>query len=90
MGLLDFLKKKDSHPEMLKSSIPSAKTPPITQNGAEIADQWEGLGYFKYADAPNLEQLKSEIGKGGVMLCRYSAPKYNSGRLLILANKRNF
>ncbi|HEY0272778.1 MAG TPA: hypothetical protein VGC22_06295, partial [Chitinophaga sp.] len=60
MGLFDFLREKNSHSPVLKSGGPSLVSP----DRSAIAAQLESMSYFKYADPADLEQLKSDIGKG--------------------------
>ncbi|NIG54279.1 hypothetical protein [Chitinophaga sp. Cy-1792] len=56
MGLLDFFRNK-------KANIKISESADTSERAAAIATQLEDLGYFKYAAAGNLQQLKSEIGK---------------------------
>ena len=60
MGILDFFKRKNVNLKDAENDDSSG----LDKKASIVTDQLDQLGYFKYADTSDIEQLKLEIGKG--------------------------
>lgn len=74
MGFWDFFKRKNDNPKNAENEDSSG----LSIKASMVADQLDQLGYFKYADPSDIEQLKLEIAKG-LVESQYMAQVTGSG-----------
>jgi hypothetical protein len=84
MGLFDFFRKKNNQPSATPGNSPMPSSDP-----SEVAGKLESLGYFKYADAGDIESLKAEIG-GGLAKENYLPFVDNGGEWAVSRDLRHY